>query len=164
MKLQVTPEWCLAMARLEGDLEVGSGRRAPSDELDTEVLAVPETRIAFGRLVRLIRRKHGLSIEQLAEQTSLDLGELLRIEEDHQHVPEPRTVYRLAGTFDLPRQPLMQLAGLAVPKTVVFRTQAIKFAARSESVQALTAEEQQALEEFVRALGERAEGDPPSHR
>jgi transcriptional regulator with XRE-family HTH domain len=164
MKLQVTPEWCLAMARREGDLEVGVGPRAPSEELDAGVLAVPETRIAFGRLVCLLRRKHGLSIEQLAEQTSLDLADLLRIEEDHQHVPEPRTVYRIAGTFHLPRQPLMQLAGLAVPKSVVFRNQAVKFAARSESVQALTAEEQQALEEFVRALSERAEGDLPPRR
>ncbi len=159
MKVNVTPEWCLAMARREGDLEVGVGPRAPYAEPEEVVVPSPtEARIAFGRFVQLIRRQRGMSIEQLAEEASLDLAELVQIEDDLHHVPELRSVYQLSRVFNLPQQRLMQLAGLAVPKSDRFRAEVLKFAARSESTEALTPEERHALEQFVRVLSERQEG------
>jgi len=157
MKVHVTQEWCLVMARREGDLEVGAGPRAPYIESEEIGPATAEARIAFGRFVHLIRRQRRMSIEQLAKDASLDLAELVRIEDDLHHVPEPRSVYQLARIFNIPQQRLMQLAGLAVPKSERFRAEAIKFAARSESTEALSSEERQALEQFIRVLSERQE-------
>src|SRR5437899_379117 len=157
MTAPVPPEWSLALPRREGDLEVGAGPRAPYIESEEIASAPTEARIAFGRFVHLSRRQRGMSIEQLAKDASLDLAELVRIEDDLHHVPELRSVYQLARTFNLPQQRLMQLAGLAVPKSERFRAEAIKFAARSESTEALSAEEREALEQFIRVLSERQE-------
>jgi len=157
MRIHVTPEWCLAMARREGDLEVGAGLRAPHVEPEEGASSLVEARIAFGRFVHLVRRKRGISIERLAKDASLDLAEVVRIEDDLHYNPDPRTVYQLARVFGLPQRPLTELAGLAVPKSERFRSEAIKFAARSESMEALSVEESQALEEFIRVLSERHE-------
>lgn len=162
MRLERTKEWWLARARREGDAAVGAGLLAldpqPVDgrRLDAAQPRVAdpagETRIAFGRFVSLMRRRRGLSVERLAEEAALDAGELVSIEEDLDHTPEPRTVYQLARTFQVPQKSLMQLAGLAVANDAGFRREAVRFAARSESVQELTGEESAALEAFVAVL------------
>ena len=94
-------------------------------------------------------------MEQLAEAADLDASELLVIEGDVHYVPEPRTVFKLAQIFEVPQRRLMQLAGLAVANDAGLRQEAIRFAARSESVQQLTLEENSALEAFVAVLSER---------
>ena len=48
----------------------------------------------------------------------------------------------------------MQLAGLTAANDVGLRQEAVRFAARSESVQKLTPEESSALEAFVAILSE----------
>ena len=80
--------------------------------------------------------------------------ELLVIEDDVHYVPELRTVFKLAQTFEVSQQRLMQLAGLATANDVGLRQEAVRFAARSESVQKLTPEESSALEVFVAVLSE----------
>lgn len=125
--------------------------RAPS--LCSPVSA-EETRIAFGKFVNLMRRRRGFSMERLAQVADLDASELLIIEDDIHHLPEPRTVFKLAETFNVPQQRLMQLAGLAVANDVGLRQEAVRFVARSEAVQKLTPEENSALEAFVAVLSE----------
>lgn len=169
MKIQRSKEWWLTKARQEGDSAIGAGllardpmtQAAPDAGTDRPaVLNVDETRIAFGRFVHLMRRQRGLSIEKLAEEAALDIGELVSIEEDLDHAPEPRTVYQLAHTFDVPQQGLMQLAGLIVASDAAFRQAAVRFAARSESTQELNHEEKAALSAFVEVLSQRR--DPKS--
>jgi DNA-binding XRE family transcriptional regulator len=167
MKLERTQEWWLARVDLEDEQAVGAGlpARDPAQDPvhDEQPLAtapavqpaVEETRIAFGRFVSLMRRRRALSIEKLAETAELDVGEIVSIEDDLHYTPEPRTVFRLAQTFDVPQQRLMQLAGLASANDARFRQEAVRFAARSESVQKLTKEENAALEAFVAVLSQR---------
>lgn len=166
MRMDRTKEWWLTRARREGDAVVGAGLLAfdpAPDERPVRTAAVggaEETRIAFGRFVNLMRRRRGYSVEELARAADLDLSELLVIEDDLHHIPEPRTVFRLAQAFDVPQQRLMQVAGLAAANDDGLREEAVRFAARSESVQKLTREESQALEAFVAVLSERE----PKHR
>ena len=94
-------------------------------------------------------------MEQLAERADLEPSELLVIEDDVHYVPGPRTVYKLAETFEVPQQRLMQLAGLAASNDAGLAREAVRFAARSESIEKLTAEESAALEAFVAVLSER---------
>jgi len=99
-----------------------------------------------------MRRRLGWTVEVLADKSSLRPNDIVRLEE---HLPggvEPRIVSRLAKVFDVNLPSMMQLSGLAVPREEI-QNGAIRFAARSESLQALTDEERGALEEFVRILG-----------
>ncbi len=149
----------MSRARREGDVVVGAGLLAfdPAPEERTSSApssAVEENRIAFGKFVNLMRRRRGLSMEQLADAAEVDASELLVIEDDLHHVPEPRTIYKLAQTFEVSQRRLMQLAGLTAANDAGLRQEAVRFAARSESVQKLTPEESSALEAFVAVLSE----------
>lgn len=156
MKIKVTKEWCMAMAKHEADAEVGAGLIAADPFFDEETAPAEarteDSRIAFGRLVNLMRRQRKLDLEKLAEDADVDLSELVSIEEDAHHKPEPRTVYQLANYFNVPRPGLMQLSGLSIPKSAEFVDEAVRFAARSESVERLTPEELAALESFIAVL------------
>lgn len=159
MRLKRSKDWWIARARREGDATVGAGLLAfdpvPQEQTAIGTQDIEETRIAFGRFVSLMRRQRGYSMEQLAEAADLDASELLSIEDNIHYLPEPRTVYKLAQTFEVSQQRLMQLAGLAAANDTGLRQEAVRFAARSESVQKLTPEESSALEAFVAVLSER---------
>jgi transcriptional regulator with XRE-family HTH domain len=158
MKLAITREWFERRAKLEGDLEVAAGvlARDPTPEqtdLETGVVETADPmRMAFGSLVETMRRRQGLTVEKLAERINLDARDVRRIERDAHFRPEPRAVYRLAETFDLPHKALQQLSGNTVARPGL-QEQALRFAARSgESPQKLSREEQRALEEFIAYL------------
>ncbi|NGM37252.1 MULTISPECIES: helix-turn-helix domain-containing protein [Methylobacterium] len=149
----------MARVRREGDAAVSAGLLAldPAPEArpsSAQAGASDESRIAFGKFVHLMRRHRGFSMEQLAEAAELEASELLVIEADVHYVPEPRTVFRLAQTFDVSQRRLMQLAGLSAANDAGFREEAVRFAARSEAVEKLTPDESSALEAFVAVLSE----------
>jgi len=158
MKLNRSKDWWLAHARREGNATIGAGalsldaKPEPADQ--TSPIEAEETRIAFGRFVSLMRRRSGLTVERLAAAADLDASEILVIENGAHSTPEPRTVFRLAQTFQVSQKRLMQLAGLSAAKDSVVRQEAVRFAARSESVEKLTKEENAALETFVAILSE----------
>lgn len=156
MKVQITKEWCVRMSEIEANAEIGAGLYALDPVFDGETMpsheANEETNIAFGRFVRLMRRHRGLTLEKLAEDTDVEIAELVEIEDDVHHRPEPRTVYQLANYFKVPRSNLLQVAGLTAPRDNRLFDEAVRFAARSESVAVLTPEERTALEAFVAVL------------
>jgi transcriptional regulator with XRE-family HTH domain len=157
MKIEITKDWCIRMAQLEADAEIGAGPLAIDPVFDGEVVPVEapdETHVAFGRFVRLMRRSRGLTVEKLAEDADVEMAELVSIEENGQYKPELRTVYQLANYFGVRRTNLLQVAGLTAPRDNRLVNEAVRFAARSESIAALTAEERSALEAFVAVLSE----------
>lgn len=148
----------MQMAQLESDDEIGVGLLASDVVFNGEpashrsIPKVEEANIAFGRLVRLMRRNNGYSIEKLAEDASIDIEELLDIEDDAHYRPDVRTVYQLANVFGLPRTNLLKIAGLIEAQNEALYKEAVRFAARSEPVAELTAQEKAALEAFVAVL------------
>ena len=61
MKLEIEKEWCIRMAQLEGDAEIGAGRLAVDPVFDGDVIPAAAddeagSNAAFGRFVRLMRR------------------------------------------------------------------------------------------------------------
>jgi len=159
MKIEVTKEWCMTMAQHEADAEIGAGLLAVDPVFDGETALVEtmkdESRVAFGRFINLMRRKQGLSIEKLAKDADVDIGEIMSMEEDVHYTPEPRTIYQLATVFHVSQGRLMELSGLMQPKDVQFVEEAVRYAARSESIEALTAEEQAALDGLISVLSEK---------
>ena len=157
--MEISKEWCIRMAQLEADAEIGAGQLANDPVFDGEpapVVASDEEwlNLAFGRFVRLMRRRSGISLEKLADDADVDIGDLIKIEADPRHKPELRTAYQLANYFKVPRSGLMQVAGLTTQKNAKLLDESIRFAARSEPTAALTPEERAALEAFVAVLSE----------
>jgi len=156
MKMNFTKQWFEKSAQIEGDSAVGAGLpeflfSSVCPEQDAGQVAA-ELRVAFGRFVALMRRNQGWSIEQLAKKADVDVAELVTIEQDLHHIPEPMTVYNLAQTFKTREAALYELAGLTKSKDPKFAQAAVRFAAKSESIAKLTTEEQAALESFVAEL------------
>ncbi len=138
-------------------MEIGAG--VPADPRPVESAAEPkikllDTRIAFGQFVALWRRNKGWNAERLAAAAGIDPEEVLQIEYDPRCEPEPEAVSKLARVCFLPSRPLLELAGLVVNRTPHLREEAIRFAARSESIAALADVERQAFEAFVATLSE----------
>lgn len=158
MMIEITKEWCLKMAQLETNTEISAGRLAFDpifdDRQTIESKELKEPNIAFGRFIQLMRRRQGLTLERLADDADVEITELVEIEEDFRYKPQPRTVYQLANHFHVSRGSLLQVAGLTVPKNEQLFEEAVRFAARSEPVAALSPEENAALEAFVAVLSE----------
>ena len=157
MTIEMSKEWCLKMAAIEGDASIGVGIYAIDPEFENwSILAHGEehVNVAFGRFVRLMRRSRKLSREELANDADIEIGELVEIEDDVRHRPEIRTVYKLSEVFKLPNSKLMQVAGLAKAKNDNLARKAERFAARSDPMAELTPEERAALEEFIADLSD----------
>jgi HTH-type transcriptional regulator, competence development regulator len=158
VRIDLDKEWCMRMAQLEADAEIGAGPLAIDPVFDGDAAPAEATKeeasIAFSRFVQLARRSRGLSIEKLAEDADIDVAELVSIEENGKHQPDLRTVYQLANFFGVQRANLLQVAGLTAPKDAHIMSEAVRFAARSESVAALTPEERGALDAFISVLSE----------
>jgi HTH-type transcriptional regulator, competence development regulator len=155
MKLEYPKEWFERSALIEGDAEVGAGvpptpkTTEPHTQDNTTAL---DTRIALGQFVALWRRNQGWNAEKLAAEAGIDISEVLGIEHDPYCEPEPDAIFKLAGVFRVPPLKLMEIAGLVVTRTPSLREQAVRFAARSETIAALTDTEKQELATFVAAL------------
>ena len=134
MRIEISKEWCMRMAELEADAEIGAGALSVDPVLEDEPSREPvseEAGVAFGRFVKLMRRSRGLTVERLAQEADVDLIELVGIEEDAHHRPELRTVYQLASVFGVQRANLLEVAGLIASKDSHIMTEAVRFAARS---------------------------------
>jgi transcriptional regulator with XRE-family HTH domain len=155
MKIKYSEAWCLKMADLELGNEVGAGvfGLAQNVAKDAEYPTMHSSTVPFGRFVKLMRRNKRLTIEKLAEDADIDLDELVEIEDNAGHVPEPRTVYQLAQFFEVPTNNLMQVAGLSSTRDERLVNESMKFAARSDTLAPLSPEEKAALEAFVSILG-----------
>lgn len=157
MKFRISREWCMRMAQLEGDAEIGAGRLASDPVFDSDTTTVAkrdgdESNIVFGRLINLMRRQRGISLEQLAADADVTLNELVGIESDMDYRPALRTTYQLANYFHMPRTGFMQLAGLTDQKNARLAEGAVRYAAPAESTAELTPEENADLEAFVAVL------------
>ena len=109
----------------------------------------------FSKLINLLRREKSLSVGDLSEKAGIDEEEIVHIERDEGYQPEPRTVYQLANYFDLEKKSLQELSGNVRVKAEGVCEEAIKYAAKSASVEKLSIEEHAALEKFIAYLSKR---------
>lgn len=157
MKFTFDKEWLQRNADRDDNLEIAAGSfsfdQLPPMEASGGPDAIPAVP-AFGRLVNLCRRKKGWTIEDLATFARIDVTEAIRIEHEINYVPGPRTVYQLSTALGLPRERMLELSGNMFVRDRGLGEQAVRFAARSESVEKLNRQEHLALEEFVKYLNE----------
>jgi len=154
MKINYPKSWFERHLVQEDEAEVGAGTPPIAcSEASSNVVPL-ETRMAFGTFVGQWRRNKGWDAVTLAEQAGVDPEEILEIEHDPYSRPELDAVHKLAGVFGLPSKPLLELAGLIEFRTPDLRREGVRFAARSESVEALNAREREAFEAFVTVIAE----------
>ena len=159
MKVHIPQDWCMEMALLEGNAEVGAGLLTThADVRDSSTIAAPDSELqasfAFGQFVNLMRRQRRLTLEQMADDVHVDLPELIAIERNPHHTPHLRTAYQLAKYFDLLLPRVLQLAGLAAPNEPRPFNDAVPFAANSDPSAELTEEERAVLDAFISVLNE----------
>lgn len=160
MKFHIPATWCENMARKEIGMEIGAGLIAidPSFEEEKSVSSSAindDSKIPLNRFVNLMRRKKGLTLEQLADKADIDLRDLLNIEEDAHYTPDVRAIYKLSQIFDVSQKKMMALSGLTKPKNKEYIEEAVLYAARSASIEQLNADELAALEGFISVLSEK---------
>lgn len=158
MKFDISRDWCAEKGKLEAGTEIGAGVLGIDPVLsdqDGRVTVLDDSRVAFGRFVHLNRRKLKLSYESLADQADIEIAELMNIEHDAGYEPEPRTIYQLARAFRVDQKKLMALSGLTKPKNYSYIEDAVRYAARSESLEDLSDQELAALEAMVSVLSEK---------
>lgn len=121
-------------------------------------------RYVFHVAVQKLRQAKGLTAGQLAKKIKIDRDEILAMERHPGYRPSPRTLHLLAAFYRIPTERFAALAGAiqGVPPDIV--QSASRFAAFSESFAKLTPEERKALDEFVKALQTRQQGDPKVDR
>lgn len=155
MKLEMSREWFLNKISLEEGVDVVAGSPVAMLSTGAQIFdkqAADDVRLAFGTLVHLMRRRKTMSQEKLADDADVDLSEIVEIEHNFHYRPEPRTVYQLAKIFSLPVDRLLQLSGNTRSRDTELRQEAVRFAARSDSLEQLNHQEQAILEEFVAYL------------
>jgi hypothetical protein len=154
MKLEIKSEWLLRKTKKEGNGIVSVGGLVCRMDQETQALPPPSTeRTALAQLVEWQRRRLRLTVEQLAAQADVEIEDILIIEQGGEKT-EPRTVYKLSQALKLPCEKLMLLAGLVSERDQRLERAAVRFAARSAPIEALSREQTEALEEFVKILAE----------
>jgi transcriptional regulator with XRE-family HTH domain len=159
-RYRVDQDWLLANAEFEATEGSVSVRGSNADV--AESVASQGTHVkhrghddhsvgAFAQLVEFGRRKMGLSLEQLAMETDIDLEELVEIERTNAQ-PSPRALHRLALTLKLPVEPLATVAGLVKARDENLEQAVYRFAAQSEPNCELSPQEEEAYNSFVTVL------------
>lgn len=154
MKMNTDKGWLKRMAEKEDGGFVSVGGLIESLSESEQASKVVPMKAAFVRFVQLARRERRLSVEEFAERVDVELAELVKIETEEHYKPAIRTVHKIAEFLNVPEKKLLALAGLLQAKDPEFQTAALKFAARSAPVEALSQREHADLEEIVKLLCE----------
>jgi transcriptional regulator with XRE-family HTH domain len=155
MKILSDQEWLRQQAALEHNCYVSVGGLLTAiEEMQGKRVGSNVLKAAFGQLVRLFRRDHRMTPEQFAEDLDIDLAELIAMEAADQLRPSARSIHKLSEKMRVPSSKLFVLSGLADARDTHVQEESLKFAARSQPLQALTADEHQILNEWVKYLCE----------
>jgi transcriptional regulator with XRE-family HTH domain len=152
----------IADANLNADDLVRQGRVAIARALnasETATSATPDEHEGLRLLLQLLRRRAGLTEEQLAEAARIEVAEIRRIEYDPAYTPMPRTVYQLEQYFRLPKRSLAKLAGMTRQPSTQFQEEVLRFAASAKAIGKLTSDEKKTLNAFVRFLASNADAE-----
>ena len=103
-------------------------------------------------LIQLLRRREGMSEEDLAKKARVDVEEIRRIEMDRSYTPSPRTIYQLGQVFRLPSRTLVLLSGAKKRTRPYFTNEVMRFAANAKTMGKLNSSEMKLLNEFVNFL------------
>ena len=159
MTFDINKGWCRNAGAREDGFDIGAGVIAADPMFTYEGgsdKSLEGSRFALGRFINLVRRNHGLSIEALAEKADVGIGELLSLENNAAYLPDMRMLCQLSEVFNVSREKLMGLSGLAHAENDDYVQEAVRYAAKSASLEVLSADEHAILNGLFSVLGENA--------
>jgi transcriptional regulator with XRE-family HTH domain len=106
----------------------------------------------FQTVMTNLRREHGLTIDKLAKELSVERSEIQAMEQSIDYRPSPMMLYNLSKFYKIPQTRLNALAGATIDIPEDIRREASRYAAQSESFTSLTEEEKKSLDSFVKFL------------
>jgi len=109
-------------------------------------------KFVFQEIVRGLRKEKGLSIDQFAEKSGINRGDVIAMERQPEYKPSPLVIHKLSRFYTIPQKKLAYLAGAIKNLPPEIEAEASRFAAQSESFLKLTEEERKTLDEFVKFL------------
>jgi transcriptional regulator with XRE-family HTH domain len=134
--------------------------KALNKRLTVQMLSEDEQRqtmrYVFREVVKGLRLKRGLEVDQFAKKAGIDKKDVLAIERNVNYLPTPLVLHKLSKFYGISHRKLAALAGVIKDISPEFRAETSTFAAKSESFSKLTDEEKWTLDEFVKLL--RTEG------
>jgi transcriptional regulator with XRE-family HTH domain len=161
MKLLFSKDWLRRTIAADPDIDIEAGSPLPPGTPADAVIGernVVQLRVALGVLVRQLRLRDQLSMAELAERVQVSEDDLRRVEHDPHYTARPRLIFQLSHYFKVPLDKLSQMAGATHAVNRTLYNEAVRYAARSDDVSALTDEERRDLDAFVTMLTERAKG------
>lgn len=122
-----------------------------SEQRERSVLAAVNAARALAKLVELWRRQQQLTVEEFAKRANLTEAEVVGIE-SAEILPEPRTLFQVSQIIPVSYDKLLCIAGHVRQRDEHLSTGVVRFAARAESMEKLTRQEEDALQDFVKLL------------
>ncbi len=132
-------------AAIEGFVRKDAAQERPGTEPKPVVLSL---------LIRQLRRRDKLTIGQLAAHLDVSSEDIERMEDTPDYVPGPRTMHRIASYMKVPTTAVQRLATPIDARDDTVKEAALKFAASSNGLSALSKTERQGLNDFVKVLAE----------
>lgn len=159
MKLLFSNDWLRRKIATDRDIDIEAGRPLSADGPRPDVAVIGEQktvqlRVALGVLVRQLRLREQLSVTELARRAQVSEDELRRVEHDPHYTARPRLISQLAHYFNVSLANLSQMAGATHAVNRSLYNEAVRYAARSDDVSALTEHERRDLNAFVATLNE----------
>jgi len=109
-------------------------------------------RHVFQIMMRKLRLRYNLSIEELAKKLKVRKEDIVALERSAGYLPTPMILYKLSNFFEVPQTSLNMLAGAIKEVPAELSERASRFAAQSESFEKLSSEERKILDNFVMFL------------
>ncbi len=171
MKLHFTPDWLRRHIESDPDIECEAGfplrDATPLEQfIEKEASAKPVSTAAPERksvvlhvLIHQVRRRDHLTIAQFADRIRVEATELEEIESNPSYVPRPRTLHKIAEYLKVPATAVQSLTADAIARNDNVTKEALRFAASSEDLTALTKTERQGLNDFVKFLAKLDKGN-----
>jgi len=161
MKLLISKDWMRRKIAADRDIDVEAGQSLSAEGPQADVAVLGEQkavqlRVALGVLVRQLRLRDQLSVADLAQHAQVSEDELRRVEHDPHYTARPRLIFQLSQYFKVSLTNLSQMAGRTHAVNRSLYNEAVRYAARSDDVSALTDEERRDLDAFVALLNARA--------
>jgi transcriptional regulator with XRE-family HTH domain len=151
IKFAATNKWYELAAQSETNiLDVSAGSSTLSVTGAAE--PIPVTNIkqirkleGFSTLLRMLRLNKGFSIEKLASKINVEIKELVLLERQAGYKANPRTLVALANFYNIPIKRFLQISGAIKATDAEMEDEVIRFAAESELLEKLTAQEKSLL-------------------
>jgi len=160
MKIKTDANWLerrLAVAIDEDIDTMGTSLEELKREIDRRSVT-PATIAAapteFGKVIRFVRERKGLTRQKLAEAAQIDENEITSLETEANARPSPRAVINLADALELSRNRMKELAGLATSNQESSCSH-LRFAAQSNRIDSISENEYESIRALVEVLSQK---------